>query len=57
VIRKLSGGVIAGRNGTLFIEPGNRGNERGTEAIKRGQDASANYLRRPPVAGLLRLFG
>jgi hypothetical protein len=49
--------MIAGRNGTLFIEPGNRGNEKGTEATKRRQDASANYLRRPPVAGLLRVFG
>jgi hypothetical protein len=49
--------MIAGRSGTLFIEPGNRENEKGTEATKRRQNVSANYLRRPPVAGLLRLFG
>jgi hypothetical protein len=49
--------MIAGRNGTLFIEPGNRGNGKGTEATKRRSDASAKDLRRPPVVGLLRLFG
>jgi hypothetical protein len=57
VMRKLSGGMIAGCSGTPLIEPGNRGDGKGNEATSEGTMLRHEIFVGRRWPGLLRLFG